>query len=359
MQHLGELHLLQQLKHHPARVFDQDKAPLHFTGIMPLVSQMCHDGDHDERMEAAARALRHEFAGLEDSDPRVYVVISSYWDLQTALGPLADLMTTPIGRKRLLIGTSDIKWATPLHDLPSSMHIPHDSSWRAYHRHDLRPNWFSVPYVASYLLDQAARRPEETCQASDRKKSFMFAGSFGRSGRGRYRATVLSAMSEAATNEEVVKSDGKEHRTSHETVRQYAARQLRARFCLVPLGDSATSRRLFDAMAAGCEPVFLGEGQGEGLEPQPNAAPVCGASLACSFAICSKHLLLIPQFGSGRRLHLQPGIRRPGQWSVQLTLSPLDRLGKSRPVCRPPPLLEHIGRRRCQEARVMARDDRQ
>merc|ERR1719253_2488921 len=40
---------------------------------------------------------------------------------------------------------------------------------------------------------------------------------------------------------------------------QYASRMLSARFCMVPAGDSATSRRLFDAMAAGCTPVYLGE----------------------------------------------------------------------------------------------------
>ena len=32
----------------------------------------------------------------------------------------------------------------------------------------------------------------------------------------------------------------------------------RSRYCLVPAGDTATSRRLFDAMGAGCKPVYIG-----------------------------------------------------------------------------------------------------
>ena len=33
---------------------------------------------------------------------------------------------------------------------------------------------------------------------------------------------------------------------------------LHSTFCLVPSGDTASSRRLFDAMLAGCIPVFVG-----------------------------------------------------------------------------------------------------
>ena len=33
----------------------------------------------------------------------------------------------------------------------------------------------------------------------------------------------------------------------------------RSRYCLVPAGDTPSSRRLYDALAAGCVPVYLGD----------------------------------------------------------------------------------------------------
>ena len=54
-----------------------------------------------------------------------------------------------------------------------------------------------------------------------------------------------------------------------------------AKLCLVPAGDTPTSRRLFDAMAAGCVPVRVGfglgvrvRGQGDPKpDPNPNPSP--------------------------------------------------------------------------------------
>lgn len=255
-QHLAGLHLLKQLRSHPARVFDKQKAAVHFTGILPMTSYLCGDKNHHRtRMKAAAAALEHEWSKLDESDPRVYVIVDTSWDTKDHMEDVYYLLASHEGRKRLLFGGSDLAFAAPISELWYAR------DWEGYLRsRDLRPNWFSMPYVASYLLDEAARRPDETCKASSRTHSFFFAGSFGRVGRGSRRTPVLEAMDRRSSSANIVRADGVEeqHHDLHGVAWRYAHNMLTARYCLVPAGDTSTSRRFHDAMSAGCVPVYMG-----------------------------------------------------------------------------------------------------
>ena len=134
--------------------------------------------------------------------------------------------------------------------------------------------------MASQYLDEAANAPGETCDPSRRTFSFFFAGNMAwRVGNGELRAPVVWEMSTVSPRARVVDSGTYPHEETgckrgvcgeipritgydaHQLASfasDYAEHMRRAHFCLVPTGDTATSRRLFDAMAAGCKPVFLG-----------------------------------------------------------------------------------------------------
>lgn len=123
---------------------------------------------------------------------------------------------------------------------------------------NLKPNFVTIPYVTSYYLEN---QKWASCKASDRTQSFFFAGSMGRTGAGSHRYDVMRVM-ELGSHESLIIDahfgywQGEKNTTSMAFT--YAERLRRSRFCLVPAGDTATSRRLYDAIAAGCLPVYMG-----------------------------------------------------------------------------------------------------
>jgi hypothetical protein len=130
-----------------------------------------------------------------------------------------------------------------------------------------------IPYMAHTTLDDPALR---TISGEDRTRSFMFHGSMRRRGQGRDRIIfavwqrrlkrLKSALPTAIRSQTITKSfwDGDKMNVSAvgarttliaESVRQYQ----RSQFCFVPAGDTPSSRRLFDALAAGCIPIIFNE----------------------------------------------------------------------------------------------------
>jgi hypothetical protein len=273
-QHLADFHLLQQLRSHPMRVHDPDAACIHFTGITPALSyfsltdksewyksQSCRDMSdvadaHQKRMEAAASQLKKLVTSLKEDKQRVYVIASTYWASTEALGALIPLMESPVGKKRILFATSDLTWAQ--------------------RGCNLYANYVTLPYVASYRMDKTARGLETSCSASDRDVDFFFAGTFSRCGghcdtnEGGLRGNVIRAMDKKSNSSIVIDllAAGKDlmyarGKDAADEARLYAERMLRSKFCLVAAGDTKTSRRLFESLAAGCIPVYLGYFEGE------------------------------------------------------------------------------------------------
>ena len=243
-QHLGGLRILQQLRSHPSRVFDPDAAPLHFTGLTPTLSHFVdtfnsdsgcngvkgYHESHQDRMRAAAAWLKEEFRRLPRAKERVYVIVSSYYTTMISLGDVYHLMASSEFQHRLLLGSSDLAFTRPWNDVADGNRDK-----------DLTPNHVTVPYVASYRLDDAARKPEITCDASRREVSFFFAGHMGRTGEGAKRKDLTRAMELADTNRSLIVdhrvdyyASGPWGSTWAEDSKQYADRLLRSRYCLVP-----------------------------------------------------------------------------------------------------------------------------
>jgi len=89
------------------------------------------------------------------------------------------------------------------------------------------------------------------CDPAHRNHSFFFAGEMFR-GDSNDRLGVLAEMA-AVTNDSLVFFGSRGLSNAG-----YADAMRASLFCLVPVGDTPTSRRLFDAIASGCIPVYLG-----------------------------------------------------------------------------------------------------
>ena len=257
-QHLADLHLLRQLRAHPARTMDESVG-LHFTGLLPTVSWIvdyfgfeCSElvDRHQDRMTRAATAMQQRLNNNSASGiQRLYVLVSSHWGLDRVFGPLYSMMTTALGRKHLILAGSDLAFATPA--TPGMT--------EAERNRNLKPNFVTIPYVSTYYLED--EHWAGSCKHSDRPYSFVFAGSMGRSGAGSNRYSVMRVMEIGSSQSLIIDAHfGYEQKQTNTTLMAmtYAEHLRRSRFCLVPAGDTATSRRLYDALAAGCMPVYMG-----------------------------------------------------------------------------------------------------
>jgi hypothetical protein len=124
--------------------------------------------------------------------------------------------------------------------------------WTERNRDDLFDNHVRVvPYVAHSELQ---RQPyNSTKQASLRRTLAVFIGSTGR--RSKWRAPMNNLRGVRVVNSGLISQLSS---SNSETFARYADGMHEAVFCLVPAGDTRSSRRLFDAVMAGCIPVFVG-----------------------------------------------------------------------------------------------------
>jgi len=92
-----------------------------------------------------------------------------------------------------------------------------------------------------------------------RDVSFTFHGKTNRRNGGSDRPQLLK-LSERVLNTSVRNRDFKDFMSPAQFVaasKDTAETYLRSAFCFVPAGDTPTSRRLFDSIAAGCVPIVL------------------------------------------------------------------------------------------------------
>lgn len=137
----------------------------------------------------------------------------------------------------------------------------------------------AIPYVASGLLEDHAYNQTSDCDAAfatARRTDIMFHGNTHRTHEGSFRGVVISAIKdefgEAADVRNISlqvswkekKSMSLKEKKSQkkqnikEITRSTARSMLASRYCLAPEGDVSTSRRPFDALAAGCIPIIFG-----------------------------------------------------------------------------------------------------
>ncbi|KAI8802429.1 exostosin family-domain-containing protein [Cladochytrium replicatum] len=101
-----------------------------------------------------------------------------------------------------------------------------------------------VPNSALTMLNKSASRMIPTITA--RTSMFYFSGHV-RNDRVREELSLVNWTS----------LNGRYHLGESESAANYAAEMFNTRFCLHVRGDSPTSRRLFDAIAAGCIPIII------------------------------------------------------------------------------------------------------
>lgn len=239
-EHLGELWVLERLRAHPQRTHDPDGAELHVVGVPAYVSlaasRLGECGGppaHKQRMSRVRAALEAD-PHFRRSGGRDFFIHFSGWEAEAVTEELLELLS----RGNAIAGVMDKNFHGVL-------------PWEA---RGLRT--VVLPYKAHGRLEGAIRQSRPSIALSERPTSCLFHGKFKRHHEGHYRS-MLRDVGLAVPRSSIRNVDFKN--VSDPSALAYAtAEELqRGQFCLVPAGDTPTSRRLFDALAAGCVPVVL------------------------------------------------------------------------------------------------------
>lgn len=246
-EHLGEISLLRALQEHPQRTKDQSEASFHILGLLPFVSYAsatpgpagsCGDlSDHQRRMAQVGEGLvdtpHYKLSGGQD-----FFVFSTHYRVSDIYTPL---LLDVFQKSDIIVGTGDKNY----------------NHWKPY------PNIrrkIVLPYRAHYLTEAYAWNSDVTSETNVRSKSFLFRGKITRANEGANRAILvnLSKGLEALGHKDVDVRNSKFYKKQASASNELAEAYTKSNLCLVPAGDTPTSRRLFDAVAAGCLPVSLG-----------------------------------------------------------------------------------------------------
>jgi len=231
---------------------------MNYTTLDPVCSALAIKNTHMQRMDALASALPALLASIP---PGLRLLVPfSYWNkdlLGSKLNRVIDLNTS-----RFLFASSDPDY-------------PYAELGEKKDR-----QLIVVPYVATAALEllggQMCSGGAAVSRLSARPVDYMFHGNPRRHHTGILRGKFLSQFEKylhgrrrrrrrrSTGSVDFVRSDFTDliraygsyglvvNRTSHA--------MLQSRFCIVMQGDTMTSRRLFDALAAGCVPIHVGGG---------------------------------------------------------------------------------------------------
>lgn len=243
-EHAVDIWALRRLRGHPGRVYSPKEADLHIIGsevgasmhASKLKGQPCGSiYDHRRRVDAMLQELKAN-PQFKKHGGHNWMLINTDWNWQKGLtGEFRELFAA----EHMLLATVDLNI----------------SSYGAVEPKDT----FIVPYKAHNLLEQPDQRYVSLLKTPGyRSYSFMFHGKMGRSGAGTYRSIVPSLLEglERTSIQDVWMTNKDPFEFSKITAKTAAIMQDTA-FCLVPAGDTASSRRLFDSLAAGCVPIIL------------------------------------------------------------------------------------------------------
>lgn len=227
-QDMAELWLLSSLSRHPNRTLDPEEASLFYVPVLPVTSfraGRCRNKSHEERMQRAVDAIGASpyFQRRSGAD---HLIVCGWWRCAEALSQF---------REALRLNETSL--------LAISERLKKWSGWQC-------PEQIIIqPYVANTAITNSwSSRP-----FTERSTTFFFAGcSRGLAVRKRIR--ILRNVEGAFID---VHHDCENFSVDPAT---YASVIADTKFCLVPRGDSHTSRRLFDAIAGGCIPIVQEEG---------------------------------------------------------------------------------------------------
>lgn len=112
-----------------------------------------------------------------------------------------------------------------------------------------------IPYKATNGLEK-----KRDLESTARSFSIYFAGSCNRTGQGKGRDKIMKNLMDFPGAK--IECGDKAHSHNNAFLKQMVDSNVKSYqqsdLCLIPSGDTPTSRRLFDAMAAGCVPIYFG-----------------------------------------------------------------------------------------------------
>ncbi|CAM9253194.1 unnamed protein product, partial [Ectocarpus sp. 8 AP-2014] len=227
---------------HPWRVMDPEEADLFYVPIYPVLSRMlgrhrqhhtsriklrgrrCGGVKHGQLIDASVEYLSSSSLFFNRFGGADHVLVCAWWNCSRALGLKHRMLL-----RRAVVGINErvYKW----------------TRWGCGEGKTV-----TVPYTASSVLTTSDTIGGHT--AEDRDIPFFFVGTV----RRRPERQNLDVVADIAKGSIVILDDDALDWGMNST--QYAEHMARSsRFCFCPRGDSETSRRLFDAIAAGCTPI--------------------------------------------------------------------------------------------------------
>lgn len=274
-EHMGEWWLFRLLAQHPHRVDKEEQADVHVIGALPFLSYNASTlngkcgtpADHLRRM----KSLKQDMNGIIERNPGTKLFMATtHFLIEDLFGiELLDFME----EHKVIVGTADLDYGGKANE-----------GWKG--REGIPK--VVIPYKAHGLAEKhnSAEYSPHPPQQVHRDTDFIFRGCLhrGQNSEGSLRTTVkdleaklVNNSRNASVEERCIVGKGAEGRwlraggdpemikrlssslaerakLSDRTINEY----VESRFCFVPAGDSPTSRRLFDVLATGCVPVYLG-----------------------------------------------------------------------------------------------------
>lgn len=224
VQDLAEIWLYRSLMDHPNRTYDPAEADLFFIPMFPVMSfrvGKCMGMTHTSRMDMVATVLRDDpyFKRNGGSD---HLIVCGWYKCRRVLRALNEV----------------------LHLNETALLSIHErlQPWSGWHC----PEKLIIhPYVANAAITQ---NPVDK-PFLDRTTSFFFVGCVRRMLE-RQNCRIIRYLRQSYIH---VHNDCTKFKVD---AQQYSEIVGNSKFCLVPRGDTYTSRRLYDAVAAGCIPVL-------------------------------------------------------------------------------------------------------
>lgn len=248
-QHLVDVPLLQALSRHPLRSHDPESAPFHILSLPALASRLLaerrgHPAAHWQRMTAAAQTLAADRHFLNRR--AIFVIVFAGIELNTLGEPFQRVIAS--GNVRMGCNDPTMAYLGPNARSPARR---------------LMAEAITLPYYAHAFATSTG--------ASAPRTGVMFHGGLGRwdfGNRARMKrifVRIESTQSSVSVDRRIAEvSRGNQSALRGtfdvEAYRRSGLAYQASSICLVPAGDTITSRRLFDALAASCIPVLLRSG---------------------------------------------------------------------------------------------------
>ena len=244
-QNTGEIWMHRSALSYENRVYDPKEADLFYLPLyISLSSDMnirsgslkCQGKSHSERMHDALEFIKKSEFYITKGGSDHMVTCTWFW-CGHAIG---DAGRVVLSRSIIGINESNNEWAM----------------WECTNR------ILTVPYTASSVVTRKENvHVVSNTTMSTRTIPFYFAGT----SRDQPDRKNLAIVSEIEPSSEIHLTDNSFK--WDQTPEQFANTVMRSRFCFAPRGDTLSSRRLFDAVAAGCIPIITDEQIRQGIVP--------------------------------------------------------------------------------------------